>query len=66
MKVFISVLLWCILLVICWPIALIVIFLFPIFWLLLLPFKIVGLTVDLVFRLVTAILMFPFRILSKA
>lgn len=66
MKVFISLVLWCFLLVICWPIALIMLFLFPLFWLLLLPFKIVGLTIELVFRLISAVLLFPFRIFSKA
>jgi len=66
MKVFVSLVLWFILLVICWPLALIMLFLFPIVWLLLLPFKIVGLTIDLVFKLVSSILLFPFRVLSKA
>ena len=65
MKVLISLILWCFLLVICWPIALIVLFLFPLVWLILLPFRIVGLTIDLVFKLVSAILLFPFRILQK-
>jgi hypothetical protein len=66
MKVFLSLILWCILLAVCWPIALIVLFLFPFVWLLLLPFRIVGLSIDLIFKLVGAILMFPFRLLSKA
>lgn len=66
MNVFLSLLLWCILLVICWPVALVMLFLFPLVWLILLPFRIVGLTLDLVFKLVGAILMFPFRVFSKA
>jgi hypothetical protein len=66
MKVFISLVLWSFLLVICWPLALIMLFLFPLVWLLLLPFKIVGLTIDLVFKLVGAVVLFPFRIFSKA
>lgn len=65
MKLFLSLVLWCILLVVCWPIALIVLFLYPLIWLLLLPFRIVGLTIDLVFKLVSSILLFPFRVLSR-
>ena len=65
MKLFISVALWCLLLILCWPIALLLLFLFPIVWLILLPFRIVGLTLDLVFKVVGAILMFPFRIFSR-
>lgn len=66
MNVFLSLVLWCILLVICWPVALLMILLFPLVWLILLPFRIVGLTLDLVFKLVGAILMFPFRVFSKS
>lgn len=65
MNILISLLLWCLLLIVCWPIALLVPFLFPLVWLILLPFRIVGLTIDLVFKLVSAILLFPFRVLSK-
>lgn len=65
MNILISLLLWCLLLIVCWPIALLVLFLFPLVWLILLPFRIVGLTIDLVFKLVSAILLFPFRVLSK-
>lgn len=65
MKLFISLIVWCVLLVLCWPLAVLVVFLFPIVWLLLLPFRIVGLTIDLVFRLAGAILLFPFRIFSR-
>lgn len=64
MKLFISLILWCILLVICWPLALIMLFLFPLVWLLLLPFAIVGLTLEVIFKLITAVLLFPFRILG--
>lgn len=66
MNVFLSLVLWCILLVICWPVALLMLFLFPLVWLILLPFRIVGFTLDLVFKLAGAILMFPFRVFSKA
>lgn len=56
-------LLWCILLVLCWPLALIALVLYPIVWLLLLPFRIVGIAVDGVFELIRAIILFPARIL---
>lgn len=50
------ILLWFILLVICWPLALVVLILYPILWLVLLPFRIVGFTLDAVFDLVRAAL----------
>ena len=56
-------LLWCILLVICWPIALIALILFPLVWLVLLPFRIAGIAVGSALALVTAIFMLPARIL---
>lgn len=56
-------LLWCILLVLCWPLALLAILLYPIVWLLLLPFRLLGIAVGGVFALLTAIIMFPARIL---
>ena len=65
MKIFLSVVLWCILRVICWPIALIILVFYPLIWLLLLPFRIVGLTIDLLFKLLSAVLLFPFRVLSR-
>lgn len=55
--------LWCILLVLCWPIALVALVLYPIVWLLLLPFRIVGITVRGVFDLLRAILFLPVRVL---
>lgn len=65
MKTFIAVVLWFILLVMCWPIALLLLFFFPILWLLLLPFRIVGFTLETMFKVVGAILLFPFTLLSK-
>lgn len=62
MKTFATLVLWCILLVICWPLALLMLFLFPLVWLILLPFTIVGLTIGLVFKVIGAVLLFPFRI----
>lgn len=56
-------LLWCILLVLCWPLALLALVLYPIIWLLLLPFRLIGIAVDGVFELIRAILFLPARIL---
>lgn len=57
-------LLWCILLVICWPLALLALVLYPIVWLLLLPFRIVGIAVGGVLDLVSAIIFLPARVLK--
>ncbi len=57
-------LLWCILLVICWPLALLALVLYPLVWIVLLPFRIVGIAVDGVLELVRAIIMLPVRVLS--
>lgn len=59
-------LLWCILFVICWPLALLALVLYPIVWLLLLPFRLVGVAVDGVFELLKAILYLPARLLGGA
>ena len=56
-------LLWCILLVVCWPIALLALVLYPIVWLLLLPFRILGIAVHGVLDLLRAILFLPARVL---
>jgi hypothetical protein len=56
-------LLWCILLVVCWPIALLALILYPFIWLLLLPFRIVGIAVEGVLGLVKGILFLPARVL---
>lgn len=58
-----SFLLWCILLVLCWPLALLALFLYPLVWLVLLPFRIVGIAVDGVLELVKAIIFLPSRVL---
>ena len=55
--------LWCILLVLCWPLALLALILYPFVWLLLLPFRLVGIAVGGVFELLTAIITLPARIL---
>jgi hypothetical protein len=56
-------LLWCILLVLCWPLALLALVLYPIVWLILLPFRILGIAVDGVFDLLRGILFLLGRIL---
>lgn len=57
-------LLWLLLLIICWPLALVALILYPIVWLLMLPFRLVGIAVEGVFALLKAIIMLPARVLS--
>ncbi|MGC4023093.1 MAG: hypothetical protein QM734_14680 [Cyclobacteriaceae bacterium] len=64
MKTLITVILWCILFVLCWPFAIALVFLLPLIWLILLPFKIIGFTIEAVFKFIGAILTLPFRILG--
>jgi len=56
-------LLWCILAVLCWPLALIALVLFPIVWLLLIPFRLVGIAVHGALALVWAVVILPARVL---
>jgi hypothetical protein len=60
----IAFLLWCILFVICWPLALAALVLYPIVWLLLLPFRIVGIAVHGVLELIWAAVALPARLLT--
>ena len=57
-------LLWCLLLVVCWPVALLALVLYPVVWLLLLPFRVLGIAVDGVLELLRAIVTFPARVLG--
>ena len=57
-------LLWLVLLFLCWPLALLALLLYPVFWLLLLPFRLIGISVDAVFSLLRAVLMLPARVLG--
>lgn len=57
-------LLWFILLVLCWPLALLALLLYPLFWLLSLPFRLLGIAVDSVFAFLRAVVMLPARLLS--
>jgi hypothetical protein len=56
--------LWLILLFVCWPLALLALTLYPIVWLLSIPFRVLGITVDAVFELFKVLLMLPARILG--
>jgi hypothetical protein len=55
--------LWIILFILCWPLALFALVMYPIVWLLLLPLRILGIAVDSVLRLISAIFMLPVRLL---
>ena len=55
--------LWCILFVLCWPLALFALILYPIVWVLLLPFRLLGIAVGGVLDLVAAIILLPARVL---
>ena len=58
-------LLWLILLVICWPLALLALILYPFVWLILLPFRIVGITFDALFDLIRVLLTLPARMVRS-
>ena len=55
MRTLLSLVLWCLLFVVCWPLALLALVLWPIVWLLSLPFRMIGVTVDAVFALLRAV-----------
>lgn len=55
---------WFVLLVLCWPVALLVLVLWPLAWLISLPFRVLGITFDALFALLRAILMLPARLLG--
>jgi hypothetical protein len=57
-------LLWCVLFLLCWPLALLALIAYPLVWILLLPFRILGIAVDGVLGLLRAIVMLPARALS--
>ena len=62
MKALLVIIGWCLLLVLCWPLAILAIVLWPLVWLLSLPFRLVGITFDAMFALVRAILFLPARL----
>lgn len=57
-------LLWCILLVLCWPLALLALLLYPLVWLVLLPFRVVGIAVEGVLGLLRTVVTLPARVLG--
>jgi hypothetical protein len=57
-------LLWCLLLFFCWPLAILALVLYPIVWILTLPFRLVGIAVEGVFELLRTIITLPARVLS--
>jgi hypothetical protein len=59
-----SFLLWCILFVICWPLAILALLLWPLVWLITLPFRLLGIAVDGAFSLLRAIVMLPAKVLG--
>jgi len=58
-------LLWLLLLIVCWPLALLALILWPIVWLVSLPFRLVGITFEALFALLRAMLMLPARVLGN-
>ena len=56
-------LLWCILLILCWPVALLALVLYPFVWLLLLPFRLLGIVVSGALELLRALILLPARVL---
>lgn len=60
-----TLLLWCLLLIVCWPAALVLLVLYPLIWLILLPFRIVGVAVEGVFDLISALFLLPARVIRR-
>jgi hypothetical protein len=65
MKVLLTVILWALLLAVCWPLALVVLVAWPILWLLFIPFRIVGVVMRAILAFATALLFLPARLLSS-
>lgn len=64
MKTLFVLIAWCVLFVLCWPLALVALILWPFVWLLSLPFRLVGITLSAVFAFLRALLFLPARVLS--
>ena len=64
MKIVVVFLLWCLILAVCWPLALLVVVLAPLIWLIALPFRLVGICVGATFALVKSLLFLPARLLG--
>ena len=57
-------LLWCLLFVVCWPLALLALVLYPLIWILLIPFRLLGIAVEGALKIVWAVITLPARLLS--
>jgi hypothetical protein len=64
MRTLLTLVVWCVLFVLCWPLALVALVLWPFVWLLSLPFRLVGVTFEALFALLRAILFLPARVLG--
>ncbi len=64
MKTLLTLVGWCLLFVLCWPLALLALLLWPLFWLLSLPFRLIGITFEALFALLRAVLFLPARLLG--
>lgn len=64
MKALLVFIAWCVLFVLCWPVALIALVVWPVVWLISLPFRLVGITLEAVFALLRALLFLPARLLG--
>lgn len=62
---FVKFVLWCLLLILCWPLALLALFLYPLVWLVLLPFRLVGIAVEGVFDLLRLLVSLPAQVLRR-
>lgn len=65
MKVLLVLLLWALLLALCWPLALLVLVLWPVLWLLPIPFRIIGVLMEALLAFARALLMLPARLLGE-
>jgi hypothetical protein len=65
MRVLFTIVAWCILFVLCWPLALLALVAWPIVWLLSLPFRLIGVTLEALFALLRAVLFLPARLLGQ-
>ena len=64
MKALLALLVWCVLFVLCWPLALLALVLWPLAWLIALPFRLVGITFSALFAFLQALLFLPARLLG--
>lgn len=62
MSTLLTLLLWCVVFILCWPLALLALILWPVMWLISLPLRLLGITVDAVFALLRALLLLPARL----